>query len=117
MEPEHRAEVEHSLMGEYHDALSEGGVTAYSMYDAWEDYRHGVTYALVGAIAVAGTPGLEHDAAAWCVPRVLMTSTLCDSVLTFLHQGGRPHEALPHGRGGSRPGVRRAVQSRLIMFT
>jgi hypothetical protein len=26
-------------MGEYHDALSEGGVTAYSMYDAWEDYR------------------------------------------------------------------------------
>jgi hypothetical protein len=35
------AGAEHGLLGEYHDALSEGGVTAYSMYDAWEDYRCG----------------------------------------------------------------------------
>ena len=36
------AAAEHGLLGEYHDALSEGGVTAFSMYDAWEDYRCGV---------------------------------------------------------------------------
>jgi hypothetical protein len=36
------------------------------MYDAWEDYRHGTAYALVGALAEAGAPGLEADAEAWC---------------------------------------------------
>ncbi len=39
------AGAEHGLLGEYHDALSEGGVTAYSMYDAWEDYRCDTTHA------------------------------------------------------------------------
>ena len=55
-------------MGEYHDSLSEGGVTGYSMYDAWEDYRFGVAYSLVGAVAAAGAPGLSPDAdpVAWC---------------------------------------------------
>ncbi len=57
------------MLGEYHDALSEGGVTVYSMYDAWEDYRFGVAYSLVGAVAAAGAPGLseETDPVAWCV--------------------------------------------------
>ena len=63
-----RAEREHGLLGEYHDSLSEGGVTGYSMYDAWEDYRFGVAYSLVGAVAAAGAPGLSPDAdpVAWC---------------------------------------------------
>ena len=43
-------------------------MTLYSMYDAWEDYRFGVAYSLVGAVAAAGAPGLseEADPAAWC---------------------------------------------------
>ena len=75
------AEGEHSLLAEYHDGLSEGGVTAYSMYDAWEDYRAGVVYALVGAVAAAGAPGLEADAQAWCVLQV--------PLLTYIAYGSR----------------------------
>ena len=37
-------------------------MTGYSMYDAWEDYRFGVAYSLVGAVAAAGAPGLSPDA-------------------------------------------------------
>lgn len=66
LEAAERSEAEHALLAEYHEALQEGGVTAYSMYDAWEDYRHGTAYALVGALAEAGAPGLEADAEAWC---------------------------------------------------
>lgn len=40
-------------MGEYHDALSEGGVTAYSMYDAWEDYKCAICNVLQTARACA----------------------------------------------------------------
>jgi hypothetical protein len=69
MEPEARSEAEHNLLGEYHDELQESGVTAYSMYDAWEDYRHGMAYALLGAVSEAGAPGLEADAAAWGAAR------------------------------------------------
>jgi hypothetical protein len=58
MLPEERSEAEHSLLAEYHEALQEGGVTAYSMYDCWEDYKYGVAYSLVGAVADAGAPGL-----------------------------------------------------------
>ena len=69
MEPEARSLCEHSLLGEYHDALQEGGVTAFTMYDAFEDYRLGVAYALLGAVSEAGAPGLEADAAAWGAAR------------------------------------------------
>lgn len=34
-----RAASEHSLMAQYYEHITEGGVTMYSMYDAWEDYK------------------------------------------------------------------------------
>ena len=103
-----RAEREHGLLGEYHDSLSEGGVTGYSMYDAWEDYRFGVAYSLVGAVAAAGAPGLSPDAdpAAWygfaCAAAAhgAMRSRCCGA------QGGGARKAAARGGGCQRRRLR-----------
>ena len=67
-------------------------MTAYSMYDAWEDYRFGVAYSLVGAVAAAGAPGLsaEADPAAWCVV-LAVRSAICAqlSVCVLRRAAGR----------------------------
>lgn len=104
-----RAEREHGLLGEWHDALCEGGVTTYSMYDAWEDYRFGVAYSLAGAVAAAGAPGLSEDTdpIAWCAApskharagRVFLSSGLGRSMTPPRRVAGRRRAS---GCGGRR---------------
>lgn len=59
MDPAERGASEHSLMAQYYEHITEGGVTMYSMYDAWEDYKHAAAYLMCHAVIVGGVQGLE----------------------------------------------------------
>jgi hypothetical protein len=52
---EERRAHERELIGLWHQQLLEGGVTGYSLDDAWEDYRRGVLYVWIIAVVIAGT--------------------------------------------------------------
>ena len=44
----------------------------YSMWDAWDDYRHGAAYNFCLAVNAGGSEGLEADEAAMALARVLV---------------------------------------------
>jgi thiamine kinase-like enzyme len=52
---EDRRTHERDLIARWHDTLVEGGVTDYSMDQAWEDYRRAVLYGWTIAVVIAGT--------------------------------------------------------------
>ena len=54
LEPDLRAEVEEELVGEYHRALGEQGVTGYDQSTCWHDYRLGmIQVPLISALGCA----------------------------------------------------------------
>lgn len=59
MDPAERAASEHSLMAQYYEHVTEGGVTMYSMYDAWEDYKRAAAQLMCLAVNVGGVQGLQ----------------------------------------------------------
>jgi len=52
---EDRRAHERELIAAWHRQLVEGGVTDFSLDDAWEDYRRGVLYVWIIAVVIAGT--------------------------------------------------------------
>jgi phosphotransferase family enzyme len=59
--PEMRAEIEHDLVGRYHEALLGYGVSGYDADTCWRDYRLGVVQApLISALGVAFAASTER---------------------------------------------------------
>ena len=76
--PEERKRVERDLVGAYHDALVEHGVTGYSFDDCWEDYRLATLFVAVYPLN-AGAVDLVNDRAV-----ELFTAMLDRSVTAIL---------------------------------
>lgn len=61
LEPDLRARAEHDLVGEYHRALSEHGVTGYDESTCWHDYRLGmIQVPLISALGCAFSVATER---------------------------------------------------------
>ena len=90
-------------------------MTGYSMYDAWEDYRFGVAYSLVGAVAAAGAPGLDAqaDPAAWCalLSLSLVMTHRCEDARAADVAATDATPGLARRRAAARERLRRAAEA------
>ena len=57
-----RRSIERDVVGEYHVALLEAGVTGYSLDECWHDYRQVMLSCLIGPVFTCGSLDLTDDA-------------------------------------------------------
>jgi len=58
---ETRRAIEREVVGEYHDALVDNGVTGYSFDDCWRDYRRVMLSCLIGPVFTCGSLDLSDE--------------------------------------------------------